>query len=320
MIYRPIASLSLDLDNLWSYLKTHGDPEWSNYPSYLNLAVPRILDFLHQQGWTITFFIVGQDAILPEHQTVLRSIAESGHEIGNHSFRHEPWLHLYSESEVDQELTLAEEAIHRATGVLPRGFRGPGFSISATVLRVLARRGYDYDASTFPTSIGPLARAYYFAKAGLTPEQKQQRQLLFGRWREGWRPLVPYAWRTRPQPLLEIPVTTMPGIRVPIHLSYVLYLATFSRSAAFAYFRMALMACRLARVQPSILLHPLDFLGSDDVDRLSFFPAMSLKGAEKMALCRDLLHLFADYFTPSTMEQFASTVTLDRVKHLGWTN
>ena len=37
------ASLSLDLDNLWSYLKVHGDPSWEGFPSYLDLVVPRVL-------------------------------------------------------------------------------------------------------------------------------------------------------------------------------------------------------------------------------------------------------------------------------------
>jgi hypothetical protein len=27
---KPLASLSLDLDNLWSYMKTHGDPGWED--------------------------------------------------------------------------------------------------------------------------------------------------------------------------------------------------------------------------------------------------------------------------------------------------
>ena len=27
------ASLSLDLDNQWSYMKTHGDDGWESYPS-----------------------------------------------------------------------------------------------------------------------------------------------------------------------------------------------------------------------------------------------------------------------------------------------
>lgn len=61
---KPVASLSLDLDNQWSYMKTHGDPGWESYPSYLDILVPRFLEFLQQQNLTITVFIVGQDAAL----------------------------------------------------------------------------------------------------------------------------------------------------------------------------------------------------------------------------------------------------------------
>src|SRR6185295_9124655 len=32
---RPLLSLGLDLDNLWSYMKIHGDAGWDQYPSYL---------------------------------------------------------------------------------------------------------------------------------------------------------------------------------------------------------------------------------------------------------------------------------------------
>ena len=39
-------SLSLDLDNLWSYMKTHGDPRWQAFPSYLDTVVPRFLGLL----------------------------------------------------------------------------------------------------------------------------------------------------------------------------------------------------------------------------------------------------------------------------------
>ena len=59
----------------------------------------------------------------------------------------------------------------RAESRDPRGFRGPGFSLSAATLRVLERRGYIYDASTFPTFLGPLARAYYFMTAKLSKEE-----------------------------------------------------------------------------------------------------------------------------------------------------
>jgi hypothetical protein len=39
----PAASISLDLDNLWSYLKTQGVSGWESFPSYLDVVVPRIL-------------------------------------------------------------------------------------------------------------------------------------------------------------------------------------------------------------------------------------------------------------------------------------
>ena len=279
----PTASLSLDLDNLWSYLKIHGDPGWESLPSYLDVVVPRVLAFLSERGLRVTFFVVGQDAAREENRAALVSLAAAGHEIGNHSFRHESWLHLYSEAELEEELARAEEAIEGATGRRPVGFRGPGFSLSGATLAVLARRGYGYDASTLPTFLGPLARAYYFRTAGLTEEQRRQRSALFGTFGEGFRPIRPYRWRVGEAGLVEIPVTTLPLLRTPIHLSYVLYLDLLSPVLGRLYFNTALRLCRLAGVEPSILLHPLDFLGCDDTDALSFFPAMRRPNAWKLA-------------------------------------
>src|SRR5207249_3944970 len=158
---QPIASLSLDLDNKWSYLKTHGDRGWESYPSYLDRVVPRFLDLLEELGLRITVFVVGQDAARESNHESLAAISAARHGIGNHSFHHEPWLHLYSAAQIEDEIVAAEEAIFSATGVVPTGFRGPGYSLSPPVLECLARRGCRYDASTLPTLIGPLARSYY---------------------------------------------------------------------------------------------------------------------------------------------------------------
>jgi len=305
---KPLASLSLDLDNKWSYMKTHGDPGWESLPSYFDIVVPRVLTLLHEESLTITFFIVGLDAAQPASQPVLKSIAEAGHEIGNHSYKHEPWLHLYSDAELEQEMTLAETAIQQATGQTPIGFRGPGFSFSPQLLSLLARRGYQYDASTFPTFLGPLARMYYFAKSSLSSEQSSQRKALFGSAQEGFRPLKPYRWQTPSGPLTEIPVTTMPLARLPIHLSYVLYLATFSRALALAYWNMSLTLCHLTNTQPSLLLHPLDFLGQEDCPELSFFPAMQTPAAPKLEVTRKVLQTLHRRFQVVPMREHAHTL------------
>ncbi|HEX8853291.1 MAG TPA: polysaccharide deacetylase family protein [Pyrinomonadaceae bacterium] len=302
---KPLASLSLDLDNKWSYMKTHGDAGWESFPSYLDVVVPRVLDFLAARDLKITFFIVGQDAALERNREPLARLSAAGHEIGNHSFRHEPWLHLYSPTELDEELQRAEEHIERATGARPRGFRGPGFSLSHETLRALARRGYEYDASTFPTFLGPLARAYYFMTARLDDAEMEKRRELFGKFGEGFRPLKPYRWRVDGSTIVELPVTTMPLARVPIHVSYLLYLGQFAPRLALLYFRTALALARATGTQVSLLLHPLDFLGAEDVPELAFFPAMRRPAVEKLELVGRALRLLTDNFEVVPLREHA---------------
>ncbi|TAM59851.1 polysaccharide deacetylase [bacterium] len=278
------ATLSLDLDNRWSYMKTHGDAGWETFPSYLETLVPRALELLARQRVRITVFVVGQDAALDRNAAPLRALALAGHEIGNHSFHHEPWLHLRREDEIERELARAEAAIEHATGVRPQGFRGPGFTRSHTILRVLARRGYRYDASTLATWIGPLARAYYFRSMRLQEREKRERAALFGRWSDGLQPNRCHFERTAAGDIAVVPVTVMPLLRVPIHVSYLLYLAVVDPALARAYFDAALALCRLTGTEPSILLHPLDFLDAGDAPELMFFPALQLPLATKLGI------------------------------------
>ena len=301
-------SVSLDLDNLWSYLKTHGDAGWESFPSYLGRLSQLVLERLERHGLTITFFVVGQDAALPQNQEALRALAAAGHELGNHSFSHEPWLHRYDAGQLRHEIVEAERLIRQVTGQQPVGFRGPGFSITADALRLLAGRGYRYDASTFPTYLGPVARLYYFWQSrGLSRAERARRSKLFGTLAEGRRPLSPYLWEAENgRTLVEIPVTTMPLLRVPIHLSYVLYLAGYSRGAALAYLRTAWAMCRGAGVEPSLLLHPLDFLGGDEVSQLGFFPGMDLSTRFKLKLFDAVAAQMLRRFEPLTLGRHAA--------------
>jgi peptidoglycan/xylan/chitin deacetylase (PgdA/CDA1 family) len=305
--HKPIASLSLDLDNQWSYLKTHGDKGWESFPSYLDVLVPRVLNLLQKRSLKITFFVVGQDAALEKNYAALASISACGHEIGNHSFSHEPWLHLYDPQRVEQEIRLSEEHLEKVTGQRTIGFRGPGFSFTDETRKVLERRGYLYDASTFPTFLGPLARVYYFFHSNLTAGDKKQRKALFGSISDGFRPLKPYRWNGK-DGLLEIPVTTMPIFRLPIHLSYILYLSEFSVALATFYFRAAMQLCKLTGVSPSLLLHPLDFLGRDDNVGLDFFPGMDLPADRKIALVGRILDIYSDYFNVVCMKEHALSI------------
>ena len=204
-------------------------------------------NFFAKRNLKITWFVVGKDASMPVNQAVLRTISQAGHEIGNHSFLHEPWLHLYTRDQLLAELLSAEEAIFEATGATPVGFRGPGYSFSNQSLSVLADFGYQYDASTLPTFLGPIARIYYFIASGLDRKERQQRNLLFGGWKNGFLPLKPYLWKWGNKEMVEIPVTTIPILRMPFHPSYVLYCATISETFAMLYFRFGLRTKRCVR-------------------------------------------------------------------------
>jgi peptidoglycan/xylan/chitin deacetylase (PgdA/CDA1 family) len=309
-VARPVASVSLDMDNLWSYMKIHGDPEWSSRPSYLDALVPRMLEVFDEHGLTATVFVVGSDATRDDGARAVAAIAAAGHEVANHSYEHEPWLHRYERGRLEEELARTEAALEAAGAPRPVGFRGPGYSLSRELVGLLVERGYAYDASTLPTWIGPLARAYYFRSASLSAEQRTERAALFGSASEGLRPVHPYRWQlTGGGELLELPVTTMPLLRVPMHVSYLLQLHQSSAALARAYFTAALRACRLRGVGPSLLLHPLDLLDANDAARLEFFPGMGLPAAEKVRVVNWALSAMARHFTPVGTAEHARRLT-----------
>ncbi len=279
------ASVSLDMDNLWSYQKIHGDPQWEQRSSYLPALVPRMLEVFDEHRLAATVFVVGADAVRDDGAEAVRAIHEAGHEVGNHSFEHEPWMNNHSREMIDSELARTEDAITIAGAPRPVGFRGPGYILSPVLVELLAERKYLYDGSTLPTWIGPLARWYYFRGASLSAGERAERDTLFGLASEGLRPVHAYRWlldehHEHPGPV-EIPVTTVPLLRVPMHLSYVIQLHSISPRLARSYFSLALRMCQLRNVAPSILLHPLDLLDGRDAPGLRFFPGMGLTAAEK---------------------------------------
>ncbi|MBW4721959.1 polysaccharide deacetylase family protein [Saccharothrix obliqua] len=284
-----VASVSLDLDNLWAYLKTHGDPAWQRMPSFLPAATPRLLEVFGEHGLTTTVFVVGADAERDDGAAAVAAIAAAGHEVANHSYGHEPWLHRYSRAEVEAEVVRTEDAITAAGAPRPVGFRGPGYSVTADLLAVLAERGYRYDASTLPTWIGPLARYYHNRTAPSTTDSDE----LFGGFDRVRAPNRAYRWDTGP---VELPVTTMPLLRVPIHGSYLVRLHQVSPALARGYFRAALRLCRLRGVSPSLLLHPTDVLGAADAPGMEFFPGMAVPATRKVELLGWVLDALRAHF------------------------
>ena len=56
---------------------------------------------------------------------------------------------------------------------------------------------------------------------------------------------------------------------------------------------------------PSLLLHPLDFLGRDDVPELAFFPAMERPGERKRAASARFIDAYLRRFDVIPLERHA---------------
>ena len=230
--------------------------------------------------------------------------------MGNHSYYHESRLQTYSYEKIEKEIVSAEEAIFNATGQRPQGFRGPGFSWSKDLLEVLKKRKYLYDASTFPTWLGPLARMYYFSKSDLPESEKKARKELFGKFSEGLRSNKPYYHDLKEnQKLLEIPVTTIPVLRIPFHLSYLVYLSGISKILMKTYLNLAIFLCKATSTQPSYLLHPLDLIGGDKIKSLAFFPGMNLDSDQKIKVFKYVIKKLQKNFDLENMSVFSKSVT-----------
>ncbi|MEO9144881.1 MAG: polysaccharide deacetylase family protein [Ginsengibacter sp.] len=310
---KPIASISLDLDNQWTYMKIHGDEGWDQYPSYFNIFVPHVLDVLDELNLKITFFIVGKDTESEENRKYLRMITDRGHEVGNHSYHHESWLQTYSYEKIEKEIREAEEAIEKVTGQRTTGFRGPGFSWSKDLLKVLESRGYQFDASTLPTYLGPLARMYYFKKSDLSKEEKKARKELFGKFSEGFRKLKPYKWDLGDgKSIMEIPVTTMPVFKLPFHLSYLIYIGNISMPLMKLYLNTAIRMCKITNTPISFLLHPLDLIGGDQISQLAFFPGMNVNSEKKVEIFKVVIRTLSEHYDLVNMSKYLGFMEVKR--------
>ncbi len=221
----PSSCVSVDMDSLWCYAAIHGlelegydpgqDPVW-------RLGMVRLLELFERCGVKATFFCVGRDLEQPAVAQLVRQAAAAGHEIANHSYAHPYNLRSGSPQEIEADLARAEALIEAACGRAPVGFRTPGYNLSASIVEILHRRGYQYDASVF--SCPP----YYGAKGAIMAMMRLRGQPSRSQMTLPWTllaPLVPYRARLD-QPwkaatpglasLWEVPMAVVPAARFPL--------------------------------------------------------------------------------------------------------
>ncbi len=220
---KPIVSVSVDLDAVECYHRIHAlsdAPSESARHSILRLALPRLGQLFARHGIRATLFTVGRDLLDDaEGRSILADLAKAGHEIASHSYSHPYDLVRLGRAEIVDEIERAEASIEEACGSAPVGFRAPGYEISAELVDVLCSRGYRYDSSTFP------AIPYYLAKAavmGVLRAVGRKSGSILGSPRVLMAPHTPYRpaagspYRTGDLPIVEMPVTVTPLLRLHV--------------------------------------------------------------------------------------------------------
>ena len=149
---RPPLLLSVDFED-WHQLvrRRVGASDWRAPGPALERQTEALLELLNRLGVRATFFLLGIAA--RAHPGVVKSIVASGHEIGCHGDAHLPVFKLTPDA-FGADLRAACGTIEQLTGVQPRGFRAPAFSITRDArwaYEVLAEHGFAYDASEHDT-------------------------------------------------------------------------------------------------------------------------------------------------------------------------
>lgn len=214
-----LAAISVDLDEIPNYASIHGLTGMPAHASTLvyDRAVQRLTDFAAAARLPLTLFAIGDDLARPEAAAALRQAAALGHELANHSLSHRYDLTRLSPSEIREQVQGGIEALQRATGHTPAGFRAPGYTINDAVFAALREADVLYDSSVFPCP------AYYSAKAlailGIALRGRRSRSIVDDP-RILLAPTRPYrvgaSYRARGQGIVEVPIQVTPGTRLPV--------------------------------------------------------------------------------------------------------
>ncbi|MBY0264826.1 MAG: polysaccharide deacetylase [Burkholderiales bacterium] len=109
-----------------------------------NVALPRILELLDQQGIPTSWYVPGHT--LETYPEQCRQVFKAGHEIGHHGWTHRSPAAMTPEQE-EAELVRANERIRELTGQGARGYRSPAWDLSEHSADLLLKHGFLYDSS-----------------------------------------------------------------------------------------------------------------------------------------------------------------------------
>lgn len=142
-----MVTINLNAELFWLQL----DPSCSSMPKTLSLGqygmtrgVERILDILDVRGIKGTFFTPGW--VAEQYRDRILDIKNREHEIAALGYSHEN-MALLTIEEQEAAMRKSIEAIEKACGVRPKGFRSPEGELTLDTLRIAKKYGMEYSSN-----------------------------------------------------------------------------------------------------------------------------------------------------------------------------
>lgn len=257
MVPRKTIIISVDVEGI---PLTNGTVDYSSIVK----GVPILLELFKEFDVHSTFFVTG-DA-LEKNVGVLREILEHGHEIGCHGYKQNMSSRQYASIEGDTN------RIFKLLKVTPLGFRAHHFKINAEILKTLIKLGYKYDSSIIsPSSI--------FGKRHFRNTPKAP-----------YHPDLNNIYTEGNSPILEIPISALPMVNLPLALSYMKLCG------------LRLYEAFLSRTNQSLLtlyLHPYDLFSlPSGVTKVPLYFRMFHRVGEGLRVLREAFESFEENFSP----------------------
>lgn len=248
----------VDVDNLWIYEKEYGVSFGKGRSFLFDVVLQKALDVFAHHNVKATFFIVGEDLEMESARKFCVAAINTGHAIANHTHRHRIDFGALSFEEKQSEIEECHNAIVRATGQRPVGFRAPGYYLDKEIIAILFKLGYTYDSSVLP---GP---ANYFMKMYMKCMGRVSKEKIFGRNRYVFVSRKPCIVRgaSKEVSIYEFPISVLPFLRSPAH-------STFLFLFGQGYFNLMKMLYRISPLNHIYLFHAIDFMDMPDTQEAS---------------------------------------------------
>ena len=124
-------AFSIDLED-WYHGIEKPYSTWGNFEKRVEKGFDKIMELLDQNNTKATFFTLGW--IADHYPRIIKTIAESGHELGSHTYSHDK-VYDITPAKFREEISSTKKIIEDLSGKMVTTHRSPFFSITPSTVK-----------------------------------------------------------------------------------------------------------------------------------------------------------------------------------------